>query len=252
MKNVTHRGGASPQAFVRSLAPVTLPIDVVDLVAGGDGTTHLRKGQIDPRNGKTGEFKGAGGVLEAAGQYHPIPSRSVFDGCFVPGGTTRVDSSGHELNFPNTGRFAYYYITAAGTINWPVTDETFTNVLGGVDYSQPPHGFILMHSNCGLTIDLAALRRLHPGLSLSHFAAVLGNTYRPTTPGVIPLIHKADAYVIVDGTPRFGRREFTCEDGAIPLDVPVRNSDRFLTLVVTDGSDTRLHDWVIFGDPQLQ
>jgi hypothetical protein len=245
-------GGASPQAFVRTLAPVTSPLDLVDLVAGGDGTTHRRSGQIDPRNGATGEFKGPGRILESTGQYHRIPSLSVFDGCFVPGGMTRVDSYGHQLSFPNTGRFAYYYITAAGTVDWPTTGEKFTNVLGGIDYSRLPHGFVLMHSNCGLTIDLTALRRLHPGLSLWHFTAVLGNTYRPTTPGVVSLIHKADAYVVVDGASRFTRREFTCEDGAIPIDVPVHNSDRFFTLVVTDGGDARLHDWVIFGDPKLE
>jgi hypothetical protein len=33
------------------------------------------------------------------------------------------------------------------------------------------------------------------------------------------------------------------------VDVPIRDSDRFLTLASTDGGDDNRFDWVTFGDP---
>lgn len=245
-------GGASAQAFVRTLAQVTSPIDVVDLVAGGDGTTHRRTGQIDPRNGRVGEFGSVTSPEQPDADYHPIPSLSVFDGCFVPYKNTQVDSDGHHYFFSNTGRFSFYYIAATGSVGWEMKTEPFKGELSDVDYSQPPHGFILMHSNCGLTLDLTALRRLHPGLTLRHFTAVVGNTFRKLETPTPKLSPKADAYVLVDGMPRFVRMKFVPDNGAIPIDVPVRDSDRFLTLVITDGGDGGAFDWVIFGDPMLQ
>ena len=40
--------------------------------------------------------------------------------------------------------------------------------------------------------------------------------------------------------------------GAVPIDIALKPTDRFLTLVTTDGGDGIDHDWVVFGDPVLQ
>jgi hypothetical protein len=239
-------GGASPQAFVRTLAPPTGPIDAVDLASGGDGTTHNRSGQIAPVSGRTADRRTPGTANNADHAYHQISNLAVFDGCFIPSGSMQVDSGGHRFEFPQTAGGSFIYMTAAGKVQWPVSDRTVQPWLGGVDYSRPAHGFILAHSNCGFTIDLAALRRIHPSLHLSHFTAVVGSTYSDPQ----GLTTKAGAYVLVDGAPRFERQGFVPRDGAIQIDVPLSGTDRFLTLAVINESNNN-HDWVIFGDPQL-
>ena len=170
-------GGASPQAFVRTLAPVTGPIDVVDLASGGDGTTHRHSGQTAPVSGGSADRQSSGTPNSSDHAYHRLSNLAVFDGCFIPSGSMQVDSSGHRFEFPQTSGGSFIYMNVAGKVQWPVSDQTVQPWLGGIDYSRPAHAFILSHSNCGMTIDLAALRRIHPGLQLSHFTAVVGSTY---------------------------------------------------------------------------
>ena len=170
--------GATPQAFVRSLsAPKS--IDVVDLICGGDGTTGLRSGAIDQRTGESGPLRPAFGIDVSFPDYHPVPKLPVVDGCFVPNGNIKIDSDGHSFDFGTTSGTSFYQIRAGGTFPWPrpaKLHETFTSILGGVDYSQPGHGFFLLHPNAGITFDLAA-SQAHPGFKLDKFRSIVGNTH---------------------------------------------------------------------------
>jgi hypothetical protein len=132
-------------------------------------------------------------------------------------------------------------------VQWPVSDRTVQPILNGVDYSRREHGFLLAHSNCGFTIDLAALQRIHPGLHLSRFTAIVGSTYSDAQRSM----PKAGAFVLVDGQPRFERQNFVPRDGAIPIDIPLSSADRFLTFAAINDVGNNNRNWVILGDPQL-
>ena len=101
-----------------------------------------------------------------------------------------------------------------------------------------------------LTIDLAAVRRLHPGASVTAFRASAGTTAARDPDGK-PIAPAADLFVLVDGSVRYERKGFTPRDGALAVDVPLGPADRFLTVAATEGADGSLYDHVILGDPRL-
>lgn len=239
-------GGATPQAFVRSLSPPP-SVDLVDLICGGDGTTHRRSGAIDPMTGESGNLPPVGVVDAENNEYHPVAKLPAINGCFVPDGSMKVDSAGDAFDFGVTSDQSYYYLKAGGTFAWPQGNEQFRGILGGVDYSAPGHGLIMIHPNCGVTFDLAALRRLHPGWKASSFQAVSGNCHTGVGPG-----DPADILVLVDGVPQFARRGVLESDGAIHIDVALTDSDRFLTIAATCPGKAATHDWMILGDPRLE
>ena len=58
--------------------------------------------------------------------------------------------------------------------------------------------------------------------------------------------------MLIDGEPRFQRRQIRNEHGVFSVLVPIHDNDRFLTLATTDGGDGISGDWVTFGDPRLE
>jgi hypothetical protein len=238
--------GAMPQAFVRSLS-APRSIDVVDLICGGDGTTGLRSGAIDQRTGNSGRLEPVFAIDTSNPDYHPVPNLPIVDGCFVPNGNITIDSDAHTFNFGTTSGTSFYQIRAGGSIPWERKGETFTAVLGGVDYSQSGHGFFLLHPNAGITFDLAALRRLHPGLKLGDFRSVVGNTC--TSPFAN---EPARILVLVDGRERFSLPQLWRKQKPIDIDVPLHDSERFLTVVTTDNGISPRYAWIIFGDPRVE
>ena len=237
-------GAAKPQAFVRSIAAVP-SLDVVDLLCGGDGTTHQRGNQIDASTGAAGALAAVGDT-HGDGAYHPVPALPVVDGCFVPDGAAgpvRTDSAGHTFGFPPTNGITYLRIVAGGKVPVPRGADPIGTVLAGVDYAVPGRGLLLVHPNVGLTLDLAAIRRLHPGSRLVRFRCALGNSHPKSRQS------KTDAYVLADGVPRFERRGFTTADDVFQVDVALRDAERFLTLATTDGGDGTAADDVLLGDP---
>jgi hypothetical protein len=238
--------GAQAQAFVRSLIPPAY-IDMVDLICGGDGSTHLRNGSIDQRTGDSGQLLSMSTAGVAPSDYHQVPRLQVVDGCFVPNGKDIVDSARHTFDFGATNARTLYTIRAGGTVPWPNPGETFTGVLGGVDYSQPNHALILFHPNIGITFDLDAIRRIHPGLKVADFRAVIGNTCPGPSRGI-----SAHVRVLVDGVSRSELPALTHNDGGVNLRVSLADADRFLTIAITDSRKTVVRNWIILGDPQLE
>lgn len=239
------RGRASPQRFVRNLSGGPRVLDAVDLVCGGDGTMGRRGTAIDLKTGGAGKFRPVV-APPVDGDYHRVAGIPVLDGCFLPVskfGPTPVDSAGNTFTFPENDGSSFEHIRTGGTLAWAVPGEKFSSKLGGIDYAAPGHGFVLMHSNKGLTFDLDAIRRLYPGARLARFQGVVGNTFEHKN------AVRADAFVLADGKAKFERRAFTNHDKPGRIDVPVVDGVRFLTLAVTDGGDAGAFDWVIFGDP---
>jgi len=135
--------GARPQRFVRTLARDISQLDVVDLISGGDGTSHRCGVGIDMKTGDWGELP-AGGEVIPDGQYHRVPSLPVTDGVFIPdsaGGPATIDSAGHQFNSPTSYRGSFMPLWAGGPIPLPPPGNApISSTLAGVDYSQGGHG----------------------------------------------------------------------------------------------------------------
>jgi hypothetical protein len=217
-------------------------LDVVDLLCGGDGTGRNRGVAFDPASGQFGKLPFASRVSD--GQFHPTPNHRVLDGCFMPDGVTQIDTAGHRFEFPETSRDTWDHIRAGGELFGTLPGQ-IASKLGDVDYGDPPHGFLLLLPNAGLTLDLAGIQRGRTQ-HIRGFRAIVGNS------DTYPRAPKADFFVIVDGKARFERRGFTIKDTPFEVYVPLESSDGFLTLVSTDGGDRAGGDWIGLGDPVLE
>ncbi|NNM85109.1 MAG: hypothetical protein HKL96_05045 [Phycisphaerales bacterium] len=244
------------QHFVAHIATGIRELDLVDLLCGGDGTTHCRGGGIDVRTGIAGAVPQIG-YYRGNNAFHRVPALPVVNGCFIPGrgGPQQIDSVGDRFTFPTTNTSGCYILWAGDrfpAFNAPGVDP-MSPILGGINYAQHGHDLVYMHPNKGITLNLRAIRRLHPGLKLTRFKTVVGNTYRQASTKAPEFAHLAtDIWVIVNGKVRFSRLHFTPSNGAISVDVPLHRNDHFLTIADTAVTpDIRSH-WVILGDPVLQ
>lgn len=240
---------AISQRFTRTLEAGVDSLDMVDLVAGGDGTTHRRGAGIDA-SGKWGKLAPGSGVT-SDGLYHRIPGLATVDGVFIPEGgslPTQLDSAGDSFVFPGVLGTSHQQIWAGGPFPGMHNRQPIPYTLAGVDYSTPGHGFLLLHGARGLTFDLNAIRRLHPDRRIAAFRCLIGNTYAG------PAIVQADAWVFTDGRQRFFAHNFTSQEKPHSVSIAVTDTDHFLTLVTGYPPGPASHDnsWVIAADPVLE
>jgi len=239
--------GAQPQKFVRQLGGEPEALDLVDLIAGGDGTTHRRGIAIDYRKHAMGIFAPTD-AIDGDHQYHRVSGSSVVDGCFIPDGSNgpiEVNSIGQTHVFPSTENRVYDQIWTGGRIPGPSKYGSIPTALGGIDYSAAEHSLLFMSSNGGATIDLAAIQRLHPAYLLKRLQCMVGNSDGGTITAL------ADVYVLLGDKVVFEQRKFDNRHAPFTVDVPLDPADRFLTFVVTDGGDGIPHDAILWTDPKL-
>jgi hypothetical protein len=237
-----------PVDFVRTMPKQTIrSLDLVDIVAGGDGYSARNNRGINPTNGRPIDKAIEHEPLVGDGRYHRVEKMPLVDGVFIPSGDrTQVDSVGHTANFPKT------CLKAAGGI-WTGKDRTGMPdnpaVLGAVDYSSPGHTVLYLHANQGITFDLDAIRRDNPNCKVLRFRAVAGNseTASRRDPSV-----SADMWVLIDGQVRCQRRKINGLSGPFVVSIPITDRDRFLTLVSTDAGNDIASDWITFGDPRVE
>ncbi len=260
---ITVLGASAKTAdFTRRIPKVTYKtLDLVDVVAGGDGFSGRRNSGIDPTNGQvdamTPKDAGSKAWFHGNGKYHRVEALPLVDGVFIPDGgkdAVRVDSAGNMFaGFPDTAGSTWKPIWAGGKLP---TDPPSKAAFGGIDYAAPPHCLLFLHANNGITFDLEAIRRANPGCKLLRFRAAAGSSneaiYSPNGMKV-----SADLWVLVDGQVRFERREIDGYSGAFPVLIAIGDDNRFLTLATTDGGITDCGvnecygDWTMFGDPRL-
>jgi hypothetical protein len=234
--------GANAQHFVRSLAVSTPPLDVVDLMCGGDGTTRRRGIDIDS-SGRVGLLPQAGAV-KGDRLYHRIANGSVLDGCFIPDGRigpVQIDSARHLFAFPATSDRSMENICTGGPI--PLSGKEAGATLG--EYATPQHSVLYMHADRGLTLDLAKIRRLHPAAALANFHCLVGNVLASDTAQA-----KERLYLIVDGEVRF-QKNFSNLDGIFPVEAALRGGDRFLTVAITEDGNGIPELGTMFADASL-
>ena len=165
--------------FVRELPKRTMKVfDLVDVVAGGNGFSgrRNRRHRPDQRPNRQCSIRKAF-LLVSDGKYHRVEGLPFVDGVFVPKGgnaAVQLDSAGHTFaEFNNSEDRTGGPLWAGGKVRLfpplPPPNENIRYipaVLGGVDYSLPPHGLLFMHANKGITFDLEAIRRANPGCKL--------------------------------------------------------------------------------------
>lgn len=270
-------GRAAPLAqpnsfhFVRYLPNRETLINLADVVAGGDGLGDgLREAYhrgIDLLDGRP--VDDYSGPAQGDGLYHKAQGFEFVDGVFVPNGKrgpVQVDSIGrHFSGFPATAGDCWggaimarrpkeedslpfirleFHGDTYGYVNW-------LHIASKPDELSPKgHGLIGMHSNCGITFDLHAIRARHPNKKIVRFRSLVGNLESKAESK--SETYAADAWVIVDGQLRHLRQGFSREDGPEAIDVPLADRDRFLVLAVTDAGGDTAYDWVAFGDAVIE
>ena len=239
-----------PAAFLRELPKRTVKtLDLVDVVAGGDGFSGKRNRGIDPTTGRISHAQPSSPHLEGDYQYHRVEGIPFVDGVFIPDGRSgpvQVDSAGHTCDwFLETCNNGYGHIWAGASVA-----HVGPSVLDGVDYASPGRGALFLHANKGITFDLEAIRRANTGWRALRFLATAGNTETASREGRDGL--NADFAVIVDGQARFVRRQINGISRAFKVAVAIREKDRFLTLAATDCDGVLNCDHILFGDPRIE
>ena len=246
-------------SFRRSLAEPPKLLDLLDIVAGGNGMGQHRGRGLDPTTGMEDplmvtHWRGGDG------HYRRVSWHKLIDGVFVPNGgagPVQVDSAGHKFGgFPPTEGRTWGSICSRAAdvtpkdharepLNW-----LYSMGRGG-QFMPEGRGLLALNSNSGITLDLEAMRTMYAGTRPVRFRATAGMADSRRVDPDVPA-GLADIWILVDGRLKFGRSKFRPEDGTFRVDIELGPSDRFLTLATTDGGNGIDCDWVVFGDPVLE
>lgn len=232
--------------FVRRLPTRSSPtlVSLADLVAGGDGFGSRNNWGINPVNGQP-EPNPAAHEIVSSGHYQRYNISPQIDGVFIPkGGRPEVvDSAGHQFAFPATSGMTYIAVRTTDRAGYRLPPE----LTGQHPAQTKAPRVLLLHANAGITFDLAAIRAHCKESRPTRFQSVAASEQKL---GLSPRrLH--EVWVLVDGKPRFHKARFCAEEGPVEIDIPLSDSDRFLTLVTTDGGDTIDADGVGYHDAYL-
>ena len=240
--------GAKSQRFVRDLDGGALSLDMADLLAGGDGTSHRRGGMIDPRTGAAGPMP-ITGLIDGDSAYHRGSSLPVIDGCFIPNGKSgpvQVDSAGHRFALPQPTGKPMILSSAGTTFLVPAATESLYRPPWAMWNSRRRIIGFSTSTPMSASRSTSLAVRLHPGSTLEQIHATVGNVYGKNPRDVRP----TELFVLADGVLRFHRR-FSGSD-VFTLAVPLSDSDRDLSLIITDGRAGNAGDDILFGDPAFE
>ncbi len=217
------------------------PVDLADIVGGGDGSGNGVKGVgIDSRSGMARDRTPLS-FLEGIEANRPVPGPSpLVAAVLVPDGSgpVRFVVDGDLIDgIPPTAREGWDAIR-----NGPVNAQASTTTVG-IDHATAGHAILGLHANAAITFDLAAIRARHPATS-RRFRAVVAYGGRAEAA-------RAEAAVHVDGR-RVAQFRLDQASPGEPLDILLPDEARHLTLVATDGGDGIGHDQIWFGDPRIE
>lgn len=246
------------------------PLDLADIVGGGSGfgTGRLDRG-LDPLSGRTVESLRTTDVYAAPAGYLRAVENAFIDGVFVPANAqaaSQITSTGLVANFPRTSGKVWGYVFNGA---WHESfDAPHHNLqLDGKILDGRNNPAIAMHSNLGITYDLAAIRRSLPQLRIKSFCASYGISetvdnwlkaaaFEGATASLefdrLAAVRRsaAEFWVFLDGkNVLHDRRLSGGKSGS--LNIPIDDGARFLTLAVTESDDTFMFDWAVFVQPEL-
>jgi ferric-dicitrate binding protein FerR (iron transport regulator) len=236
-------------------------LDLSDILVGGNGFgTGDPNQMVNIRSGRVEDLRYNSANIGAADQGGYV-SRSLtgVDYLFTAdggSGPVQVSSEGHRFAAcPDTnGRF-YPYVSNRGMLRH-IPGVIASLVLNGRQYGTRANPVIAIHASAGITFDLHAIRGMLPRTRIKCFTAVCGMS---ETAGIAVLresgqaaLHRADFWVLVDGIARFRAQGLQAQSGGTRININLQDSDRFLTLIVTDGGDSNGYDWGAFAEPALE
>ena len=240
-------------------------IDLADIVGGGDG-----RGTGTPGSGIE-VLKGEAGTaglnflkteqpnvllppMPVAGTALSTFTPAFIKGVFVPQGVKqdakppKPDAPPAELKLaenvvitdlpPSSGQ-SWDRIR-----NGKVSHQPLAKALG-IDFATEGHSVLGLHSNSGITFDLAEIRRAH-SLGALRLTATVGFGSAEADPST-----KADFSLYLDAARKLFRAGLR-KDQALSAVVEIPESVRFLTLVTTDGGDGIGMDQLFLGDARLR
>ncbi len=238
-------------------------VSLTDLVMGGSGYGSSTENAfiIDPRNGAKVDII-SGEYHQAANSFHRVSDSSFIDGVFIPNGNNQIVSSqGHIFtDCPETsGMYFQEVIFSKEYLYFPAIQERYMKNRR-LDFCL---NTLYMHSNLGITIDLNAIRRQFPGQAIDRFRTSVGTAFSDSY-GVIlgveesaPSSTEFDVWISVDGRLWSQAQNVRC-DNLFDLEVPLAPQDRFLSIVVTDGSAAleglpdNHYDLCLLADPRFE
>ena len=228
--------------FVRHISSTTrllwhgeTKLNLADIVGGGDGFGQVHS--LIGLNPGTGHYTSSivQRVQSSKNAYNPVPDSKFIDGVFVPDGGQDgeivISSLNDRFPCPDTrGNFTHDISVFTGDIE-KQHHTIRPAVFGGHNYTN--NQIVMIHSNAGITFDLQAIRQSLPTLDLTHFKAFGGLSEALSVEADLPDV---DFWVLVDGQIRYEKQALKLQDGEISWDIALGPQDRFLTLIVTDGS----------------
>ena len=248
--------GAVPK-FARYVYEPPKYLDLLDIVAGGDGTGNHRERGIDPTSGMEDPLF-VTHYRQGDNRFRPVFWHRLIDGVFVPNGgagSVQLDSVGHAFDgFPKTSGETYGSIWSRAADIGPKRVSTAQPwvyaILQDEQFMPRRRGLMGIYANGGITFDLRKMRRASPDMRPTRFRAIAGLGDGPRKdPEALGI---ADVWVFVDGQLKLKREKLRARDGTFPVDVALDSDDHFLTLAATDGGNGISWDSVVFGDPVLE
>lgn len=198
--------------------------------------------------------------------YSLVSENPFIDGVFVPDGglgPVVINSELQEYDgFEDTTR-SYRFEISNGPAVWkrnglsnaeiPAMEFYLQDLmLNGIPCGTAGNPAIYMHSNAGITFDLAAIRQSFPLNEIVAFSAICGK------PEQVNKQIKKDSgallsvYVFLDDECHFKQESLSRNDKSIALSLPIQPENRFLTLVVVDADQDPSYDWCLFSNPVLE
>lgn len=224
-------------------------LNLAYVVAGGNGLGPVPRDMgIDQSSGRLV----SGNIEErdrpAAEGYVPVPQLPYVDGVFVPNGDkgpVQLTSAGHVYEgFAGTDGQYFMPIGAYSSVNMYPGERKLKSI-HLKNYPEETAVNLCLHANSGITFDLAKIRQSLPFADIIAFSSAYGIPRTRDEGGVA-----SDFYVFVDGTLRMEQKGLSDRDEPGQITIPLSRTDRFLTLVCTEG-DANFADWSLFVNPIL-
>jgi hypothetical protein len=227
-------------------------ISLANIISGGNGfgKIHSLIG-LDPASGKYISLIKEQPLSKGSNDYNLVADSAFIDGVFIPDGDSIVSSLDDTFKCPDTtGEYTHGIVVSAGDIN------TRQNSIPRAVFNGHPYvnnEIVMIHSNAGITFDLQAIRQSLAGLDLTRFKAFGGLSEAIIATNKAPDV---DFWVLVDGQIRYEKAGLDHIEGDVSFDIELALEDRFLTLIVTDGSRPERksewsNDFFYLIDPQI-
>lgn len=270
--NQIHSIPLQKEAFVRSIHSAShmvwrgrMSLSLADIVGGGNGFEGgLLNAGFDTTTGKKQTRLSSCYPFESPAGFRKVSDHPFIDGVFIPAAAGRKTPVASEetvtVSFPGAAERLWGYIFNGAFHQGTPYDRTPLQ-LNGLTYGRPELPAITIHSNQGITFDLAEIRKALPGLSIADFRTTAGISQTVTealkTPATAPADEpfladhsEADFWVLLDGQTVYHHR-LSSRDPAEKLTIPIPDTSRFLTLAVTESEDGISYDWALLGQPEL-